>query len=172
MATLSNKYYLQALDAYPYDLGEAIESLNYALSYNQENAQAHCLLGQLYMDHLKDYSKAEHHYEQALISDMHYVITYEKYSLLMISLGAYSKASKLIKHAQTIKGINQAIMLQRKALIAEVNKKYSQAKVLIKQAYNESWNEDEREFLKNELNRIKSKIPKPKKKSKKKKGAK
>ncbi len=162
--TLSNKYYLQALDAYPYDLPEALESLSYALSYESNHAGAHCLLGQLNMEQLKQYDKAMMHFEQALISDINYVATYEHYSLLLITLKEYNKAKKIIKHAYTINGLNYAIMLHHEGLLNEYQGKLLKAKELMKSAYNNSCNERERSFLKNELDRVKSKIKVKKKK--------
>ncbi|NRA11714.1 MAG: hypothetical protein HRT57_07155 [Crocinitomicaceae bacterium] len=45
MSTLATQYYLKAKDNYPYDLPEAMESLEYAMSYNNEHAETHCLMG-------------------------------------------------------------------------------------------------------------------------------
>lgn len=167
MTTLSNKYYLQALDAYPYELAEAMESLNYAIGSNNDNAAAHCLLGQLYMYYQNDYAKAEYHYEQALVSDLEYVITYEHYSLLLIHLNEYEKALKLISHANKLRGVNYPLMISREALVYEKQQKLLKAKTLLEQAYKESCHNEQREFLKNELERVKSKAPKKKKGEKK-----
>ena len=56
--TLSEKYLMEALDAYPYDLPKVIEALNYALSYDAENALALCLMGQFYSEQMAQYEKA------------------------------------------------------------------------------------------------------------------
>ena len=122
--SISNKYFLQALDAYPYILSEVIENLEYALSYNSEHAGAHCLLGRVYLEQLKMFDKATFHFEQALAIDMNYGITYEFYSMLLISLHDYEKALRLIRFARSIKGINMAVMLHRESLIYENQKKY------------------------------------------------
>lgn len=162
--SLANKYYLQAIDAYPFDLTEVLESLNYALSADPEHAGAHCLMGRLYSEQLKLFDKAEYHFEQALISDMNSVATFEHYSLLLIKLKEYSKAQRLLKHAYSIRGCNKSVLQHREALIFESQKKYSLAKKMMKTAYNVSYRENERNFLKNELERIKSKLNKRKKK--------
>ena len=162
--TLSNKYYLQALEAYPYDLTEALESLSYALSYKSDHAGAHCLSGQLNLEQLKQFEKAEYHFKQALISDINYVATYEHYSMLLILLKEYERAEKLIKYAYTVKGVNLASMQYREGLLNEYQKKLSDAKRLMKLAFDNSCNEEERTFLMKELGRVKSKLNVSKKK--------
>lgn len=156
--SLSNKYFLEALKAYPYNLAETMESLAYALSYDSNHAGAHCLSGQINMEYLKQFETAEYHFEQALISDMNYVTTYEYYSLLLISTKDYVRALKIIKHAYGIKGINIAIMQYREALLYEHQGKLDIAKTLMKTAFKNSCNGDERNFIKKELDRIKSKL--------------
>ncbi len=170
--TISNKYYLQAYEAYPYDLTEALESLSYALSYESTHAGAHCLLGRLNMEQLKQFEKAEYHFEQALISDINFVATYEHYSLLLITLREFKRAETLIKHAHTIKGVNVSVMFHREGLLNEYQKNFTQAKRLMKLAYNNSCNEEERSFLKNEFERVKTKLKTSKKKKSKKKSSK
>lgn len=170
--TLSNKYYLKALEAYPYDLTDTMESLDYALSYDSEHAGAHCLLGQLNMEQLKQYEKAKYHFDQALINDVNYTVTYEYYSLLFIYKQEYEKALKLINYALRIPSINRAIMKHREAIISEHLNELKKAKKMMKQAYHDSCDEEERSFIKLELDRIKaksgaSKRTKSKKKSKK-----
>lgn len=155
---------LSELEAYPYDLTEALESLSYALSYESNHAGAHCLLGRLNMEQLKQFEKAEYHFEQALISDIKYIATYEHYSMLLILLKEYEKAEKIIKHAYTIKGVNLSIMQHREGLLNEYKKNMVTAKRFMKLAYDNSCNEEERNFLKNELERVKSKVNAAKKK--------
>ena len=162
--SLSTKYYLQALEAYPYDLTETIESLSYALSYDKEHAGAHCLYGQLYMEKLRQFGKAEYHFEQALLSDFSYVVTYEYYSLLLIHIQDYKKAMKLIQYAYSLKGVNHSVMMHREALISERQKLYNRARKLMQNAYKESCDEESRRFLKDELERVKSKFKEKKKK--------
>ena len=53
-----DKYLFQALDNYPYSLEETVESLDYALSYDEKNTVALCLYGRLYAEQLKHYETA------------------------------------------------------------------------------------------------------------------
>lgn len=61
-----NKYYFQALDNFPYNMQETIEALNYALSYDGQNAESLCLLGRVYAEILKDYETAKNYFAEAL----------------------------------------------------------------------------------------------------------
>ncbi len=178
--TLADTYYLKALDSYPWDLEQATEALNYAIGYDNEHAGALCLLGKLNMYELCNYEEAENHYEKALVSDINYTETYYSYTDLLINIGEYERAKKLIKHAYKIKGINLARMKHYEGLIAEINGDLEKALKYMTCAYDNSYKSNEHKYLKSELDRIKSKQKgkdktskrKIKKKSKKVKGGK
>jgi hypothetical protein len=57
MTLTKNKYYFEALDNYPYSLPDCLEALNYALSYDPEDADSLCLMGRIYSEMLSDYEK-------------------------------------------------------------------------------------------------------------------
>jgi tetratricopeptide (TPR) repeat protein len=62
----TNKYYFQALDNFPYNLEETMQALNYALSYDDHNAESLCLLGRVYSEMLQDYETAKSYFEEAM----------------------------------------------------------------------------------------------------------
>lgn len=61
-----DKYLSQALDNYPYSLTETIESLEYALSYDETNTTALCLTGRLYAEQLMNYEEAKNIFRKRL----------------------------------------------------------------------------------------------------------
>ena len=65
-----NRYLFKALEAYPYELDEAIEALGYALSYDAKNVQALCLMGKIYWEQLGEYEAAKECYAEAMASNM------------------------------------------------------------------------------------------------------
>jgi len=67
--TQANFYFIKALDNYAYNFQEAIEALNFALSYDEEHAGAHCLMGRLCSEYLNTYDQAEVHFKRALFYD-------------------------------------------------------------------------------------------------------
>ena len=161
--SLADTYYLKALDLYPYELDKVTEALNYAIGYDNDHAGAHCLLGMLNMYQLGKYIEAEKHFERALAGDIDYPETYYYYADLLIQTGEYSRAKKLIKYGYKIKGINLSRMKHNEGLIAEIKGNLQKAKKYMKFAYNISYRKFEREFLKEELGRINSKLKSQKK---------
>lgn len=156
--TLADTYYLKALDLYPYELDKVIEALNYAISYDNDHAGAHYLLGMLNMYQMGKYAEAEDHFEKSLAGDINHTGTYYAYADLLIHIGEYGKAEKLINYAYKVKGINLSRMKHNEGLIAEINGDYKKAKEYMKLAYGSSYRKFEREFLKEELDRVKSKL--------------
>lgn len=59
MTLIKNKYYFEALDNFPHYLSDCLDSLNYALSYDPEDADSLCLMGRVYSEVLKDYETAK-----------------------------------------------------------------------------------------------------------------
>ncbi len=104
---LHNNYLLKAMDAYPYNLEETLEALNYALSYNEKDAQALCLMGRVYAEQLNDYETAKQYYVEALSEniEMHHI--YPHYVQALLWNDDYEDAEKLIDFALTIKGIDK-----------------------------------------------------------------
>jgi len=66
MTLTKSKYYFEALDNYPYSLPDCLEALNYALSYDPEDADSLCLMGRIYSEMLIDYEKAKLYFEEIL----------------------------------------------------------------------------------------------------------
>jgi len=116
---LASGYYLKALDNFHFAADEALEQLNYALSYDEEHAPSHCLMGALYMQYLKDYTEAMHCFELALLYDVNYVDTYKWYINLCLWIGDLSKADQLISRASKISAFSKASIYQYKMMLAE-----------------------------------------------------
>ena len=158
---------MKALDLYPFELDQVTEALNFAISYDNDHAGAHCLLGKLNLYQLGKYREAEDHFEKALASDIENTETYYSYADLLIQIGEFGRAKKLIKYAYKIKGISVWRLKYYEGLIAEIKGDYLKAKKCMKLAYANSYRKNERVFLKDELERVKSKME-PSKKARKK----
>ncbi len=163
MSNLLDKYLFQALDAYPYNLEEAVESLNYALSYDENNPIALGLMGQIYAEQLKNFEIAKEYFQQALAQDMHAVDVYPKYINVLLWNEDYEEAEKLIDFALTLKGTDKAVLYLKKAILFEHKKNYGKALKCIKQAKNNAYNNNFINDLKEEKSRIKGKMPEKKK---------
>ena len=71
--TLADEYFLKAWSNYPFCAEDALEPLNYALSFDEEHAPSLCLMGRLQMEILKNFKTAKHYFECALLADSDYV---------------------------------------------------------------------------------------------------
>lgn len=114
-----DKYLFKALDSYPYYLEEVIESLDYALSFDSKNTTALWLYGRVYCEQLQDYETAKQYFEEALANDVYAIFVYPYYLNALLLNEDYDEAAKLIDFALTIKGMNKANVLLRKARLLE-----------------------------------------------------
>lgn len=163
-----NKYYFQALDNFPYNMQETIEALNYALSYEGQNAESLCLLGRVYAEVLKDYVTAKDYSAEALQENMDSVSTPIPYIYCLINNDDFSEAEKLIDFALKIKGIDKATIYYQKSVILEKKGQLKLALKEVKMAKVFTYNENFMNFLDTRKDFIKKKMKdsKPKKSKK------
>lgn len=172
-----DKYLFQALDNYPYCLEETIESLDYALSYDDKNTMALCLYARIQAEQLSNYEEAKNYFQQALAININAVEIYSHYIQTLLLNEDFDEAEKLINFALTIKGVNKVGILTQKIQLLEHQKAFKLAKKLIKEVRMQVVNSEFDYFLEQTKTRIdgKLKLMKPKsdtskkKKSKKKK---
>lgn len=163
---LANNYYLKALDNYPFDLPEFLESINYALAYDDTHADAHCLMGLFYMDQLQKYDDAKYHFNKALASDIEHVRSYYELIRCLITIEEYQEAFKVIDCASKIKGVSSEALDHRIAIIMERKFQLKSAKRFLQRAIEKAYFTHDREFYQAELSRVKDKISKRKSKKK------
>ncbi|WP_282134760.1 tetratricopeptide repeat protein [Seonamhaeicola maritimus] len=164
---LHNNYLFKALDAYPYELEETLDSLNYALSYNPKDAQSLCLMGRVYAEQLKDYETAKQYFAEAVAHGMDLPKTYPFYIQTLLWNDDYHEADKLIAFALTIKGIDKALMQLLKGVLLEKQGAYKLAIKSYKNANKTATNNCFIDYVNNEISRVKKKIEPKKKKVKK-----
>jgi len=128
-----DKYLFQALDNYPYWLEGTIESLDYALSYNDKNVMALCLYGRIQTEQLHDYEQAKRYFQEALAIDIHAIAVYPYYLDALLLNEDYDEATKLIDFALTIKGVNKVEIMLRKVFLLERQKEFKEAVKLLKE---------------------------------------
>ena len=155
--SMADQYYIKALDYYPYNLEEALENLNYALSYDGEHARANCLMGRLYLEQLRDFERAEIYFQAALACDPTHADTCEHYSRLLVEMRSYAKAQKLLTYARSLAGIKLAQLLQLEALIQEHQHKFAAARELLRTAMLEAYEEELIGALEVDLKRVERK---------------
>ncbi|AZA48077.1 hypothetical protein EG346_07670 [Chryseobacterium carnipullorum] len=167
MTLTKSKYYFEALDNYPYSLPDCLEALNYALSYDPEDADSLCLMGRIYSEMLTDYEKAKTYFEEAMQCNVSNLNTPQHYIKCLLDNEDLDEAEKLINYALKIKGIDKARILIQKSLLLEIRLEYKKAVEPLKEAKKYSYNQNMIDFLKSREKFVKSKMAKTKRKVKK-----
>ena len=160
--TLVNNHIFKALDAYPYDLEEAIEALDYALAYDAKNTMALCLMGRIYAEALHDYEKAKTFYTEALAENVNAFHVYPHYLSLLLWNEDYDEAARFIDFALTVKGSDKAVLYYNKAILFEQQVRYKEALQQLKVAKRYTYNENFMTDVNETRSRIKDKMSKGK----------
>lgn len=163
----TDKYLFQALDNYPFWLEGTIESLDYAFSYDDKNTMVLCLYGRIQAEQLMNYEEAKSYFQQALAINIHALEVYPHYLQTLILNEDYKEAKKLIDFALTIKGINKAEILFKKAILFEVQFEFKKALKVIKKAKLHSIQYKYESDIEDVEKRIKTKVDLVEKKKKK-----
>ncbi len=160
MTLTKSKYYFEALDNYPYNLPDCLEALNYALSYDPEDADSLCLMGRIYSEMLYDYETATRYFEEAMQCDVTNLNTPRYYIKCLLDNEDLDEAEKLIEYSLKIKGIDKCRILIQKSYLFEIKMAFKKALEFLKEAKNFAYDQQMLDFLKSREKFIKEKMPK------------
>jgi len=138
----TNTYTIKALESYRYDKEECLEALGYALSYDENNAVALCLMGRIQMEMFENFSLATDYFENALASDPAYAETYRHYLNLLVIQGNLEKAKAFLKFASSRIPYKQADLFIGEARILEREFKLKKALKTLDKALKHAFSED------------------------------
>ena len=155
--TLADQYFLKALDDYPYNLEDTIESLTYALGYDDEHLGANCLMGKVYLEQFQDFDKAEEYFIKAMSADPFDLRTCESYVQLLIKTRRLDQAHKLVRFTKTLTGVDLARLGQMEAEIFELKGEFDRAVALLTEAIAEAMDSELIYALKRQIERVKMK---------------
>jgi len=155
---LLNNYVLKAIDAYPYELEEAVENITYALSYDNNNSYALFMMGRVQAEQLGDYEKAKEYYAESLAHNIDFHKVYAPYILVLIWNEDYIEAQKLIDFAFKVKGINNSEIWVRQGQLWERLKKYNKALKAFKEAQMLCLDNEFMDCINSEKSRITNKL--------------
>ncbi|MEM7162450.1 MAG: hypothetical protein AAF487_08445 [Bacteroidota bacterium] len=167
MESLSDQYFIKALDHYPRNLTETLESLNYALSHNEDNAYAHFLMGRIYAEQIKDRINAEHYFQRAIACDISQSQFYPYLISAQIEIGKFEEALKTINYALTLSSSNKGWVYWLQGFCFESMEEYEKAISSFKEAKKNAFNTYFLNDTKDQIKRVKGKLHKSKKKKKK-----
>ncbi len=156
--TLADQYYLKALEGYGYDLEEVVESLNYALSYDENHTGANYLMGKLYMEQFQQFDVAREYLEASMATDPKNINTCESLSWLLIRTRKFKEALRLIQYALGLSGVIRPEFLRLQALVYELQKDYHRSRELLYMAIEESYDSSYLSFLEEEVARVEQKM--------------
>lgn len=160
MNDINNIYLMTALEHYPYNLTEAIEALNYAMSFDQKDPIALGLLGLIHAEQFKDYDKAIECYQEALIEDLGCKIIYPRLVYALILNEDFEKAENTLEFALKVKGIDQGELLFLKSEMYERMGKYRKSLKILKLAKIQAFDSCNLDAISEAMERVKLKINK------------
>lgn len=156
--SLAKAFYLRALDNYPFDLAEAWENLNYALGYDENFAAANCLKGSLENDYLNDPEEAEYYFEKVLAENPRQGCAIMSLISLYLNWPKLGKAENLIKYAFELNEIPKYYVYWANAALLERRGALKLSKAYLQKSLNQCLNDNQTDFVTNELQRIEDKL--------------
>lgn len=130
----TNHYLIKALESYPYDLEQCMESLNYAMAYEENNPIAQCLMGRVHLEIFKDYPAANSCFREALASDVEYTETYPYFLDCLLVQADFDEMTKLLAFARKRKGMDRGVLFYYEALLLERQLKFKKALKAVREA--------------------------------------
>ena len=169
--TIADNYYLKAkgaISGFYCDWNEACESLNYALSYDENHCPSLCLLAKIYVEYMSEFGKAFECFDKVIAANPDYKDAYPSYIMYLIWADENERAETLIAFALSIKGIDTGRLNWLSSYINETKGDYKKSLEHLKAAKKVIYNDYYYSFMGDEEKRIKKKIAldKPKKKKK------
>lgn len=147
-------YLVKALDYYPYNMEECMEALNYALSYDENNAVALCLMGRIQEEIFGNTALAIDYFEGALASDLGYAETYRHYMNVLIDHEQLDKAKAFLRFTKKNHPHLKAALLLSEARILEREHQWKKALKVLSKAIENAYSSD----MMDEIETIKSRV--------------
>ena len=155
--TIGENYLIKALDAYPYNMDEVCESLNYALSYDEDCDKAWCLHGKVMANYLKDYASAEESLMRSLSINPQHMEALIELMWLYLGQDRLDELDRCLQEFKKIRGADQALAYRFESILHERNNRLSESIESIKTARTYTYNKAFDDFLVEERNRLKAK---------------
>lgn len=155
--TAADKYFLKAREAYPFNIDELTEALDYGLSHDDEHAGLLTLKGLVYWEHLGQFAAARECFELALLSDNTYINAYYAYVRFSTAVAEETKATKLLAGLGKLKGTDKAYIAWLEAKLHESKERYADAVGKMKEAKQHSCCKQCGIFYNDELERVRAK---------------
>lgn len=155
--TAADKYYLKALDYYPFNLEEVSEALEYGLSHDETHAGLLCMQAVVYHRYLKDNDGAAYYFSLTVYHHPGYAEGYYGYLEYLLDIDDLAAAGRLLLKAKKVKGISMARLHYLESLMLEKSGMYTEASTTLKKAIQLCTDNKSYEKYREERERIKQK---------------
>jgi len=155
--TTADKYYLKALDQYPFDMEETMENIAYALSSDGEHAGANALMARIYREQFSDFDKAEYYYKAAMAFDSENLNIITDYIDFLLFMDRVEDVAKLVQYAEKLKGVSISQMNYFRGLAEERKHNFKKALKLFEIALLDAYSEETIDHLNTQIKRVKDK---------------
>jgi tetratricopeptide (TPR) repeat protein len=156
--TAADKYFLIAKENYPYEINDALDALEYGLSYDDTHAALLTLRGEIQYKDLHQYAAAADSFGLALYHDPAYVETYYLYIALLCTTGDIPAAERLIARALKVTGIDKGRIWHSEAQLYEQQGIYTLAQDSLRNALMWCSTDEDSDLYTKERKRIKKKM--------------
>ncbi len=138
-------------------IGQAQELLLEIVNEEPTYAKAHNHLGWIYETKLRDYPKAESHYQLAIKFDPFYTASYYNYAAVLSTQKRWNELEELLNNALKVREINQATIHNEFGIMYEVQGDFEKAIKSYKSAALESLDMKTIELYKSSIERCRTK---------------
>lgn len=160
--TIADTYYIKALDNYPYDLEEMLENVNYALSYDENHAEANTLMARFYTNEVPKYDLAKEYAQRALASDPSCIGAFSALANVLMYSGELAELQKVVEYVANLKEANRYYFQGLLAQAYEEKGELKVAKAILKFAIRNCVYNSTITDLEARLERVKKKLKKVK----------
>lgn len=153
--TLAHQYFLKAQDAFPFEMAEVLENLQYALSYDEECIGALCLMGKVQQEYLHYYESAERYLQQALAIEAGNSCALQQLFCLYVKWPRLQKAERLLSYAQRQAVFSPSYLYTAQGALLERRGFIKLARNYLQMAQVHALNDEEQALLNREAERLK-----------------
>lgn len=152
--TIADDYYVRAHELFPYQLGQVMENLNYALSYDAEHFGANMLMAKVYLEVLEELENAAIYFEIAMGINPRSDLLCREYFWLFIRKNELDSAAKMVKYVYELPEAHRSDVARMDALVNELRGDYDRSLELLDQAKMETYSNEFMRFLELEIKRV------------------
>lgn len=157
--TTVEEKYLQAIEELHWgELPKALQYFKQVIAFDEDYARAYFQLGNIYLNHFKDYKTAGYYYKRCIELDADFPDAYEPYLEIVVTLKMHRLVKQVAERALSVPGVSETRIYESLGLYAERLQNFEEAASYFKKA--EFFNEetDETKVFKEHQIRLKNKM--------------